>query len=250
LRKAEELAQLAGELKKSNKELEAFSYSVSHDLRAPLRHIAGYAELLQDFEGDKLSERGMRFLEHIGESARFAGTLVDNLLSFSQMGRSALRFTDVDLNALVDSIRTEMAPDFEGRSLEWRVKPLPRVVGDAAFIHLALRNLLSNAIKYSRTRDHSVIDVGAYEKGTEVVVFVRDNGVGFDMEYAGKLFGVFQRLHRMEEFEGTGIGLASVRRIIERHDGRVWAEGALNEGATFFMALPKREHPASNHLPR
>jgi light-regulated signal transduction histidine kinase (bacteriophytochrome) len=250
LRKAEELAQLAGELKKSNKELEAFSYSVSHDLRAPLRHIAGYAELLQDFEGDKLSERGMRFLEHIGESARFAGTLVDNLLSFSQMGRSALRFTDVDLNALVDSIRTEMAPDFEGRSLEWRVEPLPRVVGDAAFIHLALRNLLSNAIKYSRTRDHSVIDVGAYEEGTEVVVFVRDNGVGFDMEYAGKLFGVFQRLHRMEEFEGTGIGLASVRRIIERHDGRVWAEGALNEGATFFMALPKREHPASNHLPR
>jgi chemotaxis family two-component system sensor kinase Cph1 len=250
LRKAEELAQLAGELKKSNKELEAFSYSVSHDLRAPLRHIAGYAELLADFEGPKLSERGLRFLEHIGESARFAGTLVDNLLSFSQMGRSALRFTDVDLNALVESIRLEMQPDYEGRDLQWQVAALPRLVADAAFVHLALRNLLSNAIKYSRTREHAVIEVGAYQQDAETIIFVRDNGVGFDMAYAGKLFGVFQRLHRMEEFEGTGIGLASVRRIIERHDGRVWAEGALDQGATFYMALPRRAHSASTNSPR
>jgi light-regulated signal transduction histidine kinase (bacteriophytochrome) len=241
LRKAEEMAQLAGELKKSNKELEAFSYSVSHDLRAPLRHIAGYAELLRDLEAEKLSERGVRFLEHIGESARFAGTLVDNLLSFSQMGRAALRFSDVNLSVLVESIRSEMLPDYESREVVWQIAPLPIVFADAAFIHLALRNLLSNAIKYTRKREHAVIEVGSYEQGREVVVFVRDNGVGFDMDYAGKLFGVFQRLHRMEEFEGTGIGLASVRRIIDRHDGRVWAESALDQGATFFFALPKHD---------
>ncbi|MDE1166504.1 MAG: GAF domain-containing protein [Pseudomonas sp.] len=239
LRKAEELAQLASELKKSNKELEAFSYSVSHDLRAPLRHIAGYAELLNDYEGEKLSERGQRFLEHIGDSAKFAGSLVDNLLSFSQMGRSALRLSDVNLRVLVDAICQEMAPDYQGRNLQWEIQPLPRLVADAAFLHLALRNLISNAIKYSRDRDPAVIEVGAYEQKDETVVYVRDNGVGFDMAYVDKLFGVFQRLHRMEEFEGTGIGLASVRRIIERHDGRVWAEGELDKGATFYFALPR-----------
>ncbi len=239
LRKAEEMAQLAGELKKSNKELEAFSYSVSHDLRAPLRHIAGYAELLGEMEGSKLSERGIRFLDNIGDAARFAGTLVDNLLSFSQMGRAALRLSDVNLGALVESIRHEMAPDYEGRHIEWHLQPMPVVVADAAFIHLALRNLISNAIKYSRTREQAVIEIGAEERADEVIVYVRDNGVGFNMQYANKLFGVFQRLHRMEEFEGTGIGLASVRRIVERHDGRVWADGQLDEGATFFFALPK-----------
>lgn len=241
LRKAEEMASLAEELKKSNKELEAFSYSVSHDLRAPLRHIAGYAELLSDIEGSKLSDRGVRFLENIGESARFAGTLVDNLLSFSQMGRSAMRYSEVDLNAMVEAIRREMLPDYEGRDLQWRIsEPLPVVIADAAFLHLAMRNLLSNAIKYSRTQSAAVIEIGSYEEDGKVVVYIRDNGVGFDMEYAGKLFGVFQRLHRMEEFEGTGIGLASVRRIIERHDGSVWAQSQLGQGATFYFALPKR----------
>jgi chemotaxis family two-component system sensor kinase Cph1 len=241
LRKAEEMAALADELKKSNKELEAFSYSVSHDLRAPLRHIAGYAELLSDIEGSKLSDRGVRFLENISESARFAGTLVDNLLSFSQMGRSAMRFSDVDLNAMVESIRREMLPDYESRTLEWKVsQPLPVVIADAAFLHLAMRNLLSNAIKYTRNENPAVIEVGSYEEDGKVVVYIRDNGVGFDMAYAGKLFGVFQRLHRMEEFEGTGIGLASVRRIIERHDGTVWAHSQLGHGATFYFALPKR----------
>jgi len=244
LRKAEELAQLAGELKRSNKELEAFSYSVSHDLRAPLRHIAGYAELLGDFEGEKLSERGQRFLDHIGESARFAGSLVDNLLSFSQMGRSALRLSDVDLGALVEAIREEMLPDYDDREVQWRIEPLPRVLADAAFLHLALRNLISNALKYSRGSNPAIIEIGATEQNGETVVYVRDNGVGFDMEYVDKLFGVFQRLHRMEEFEGTGIGLASVRRIIERHDGRVWAQGVLGEGATFSFALPHA--PARN----
>lgn len=242
LRKAEELAQLAGELTRSNKELEAFSYSVSHDLRAPLRHIAGYAELLGDFEGEKLSERGLRFLENIGDSARFAGTLVDNLLSFSQMGRAALHLSDVNLEALVEAIRQEMIPDYEGRAIEWKIDSLPIVVADAAFIHLALRNLLSNAIKYTRGREPAVIEMGSLPAEDETVVFIRDNGVGFDMEYVGKLFGVFQRLHHMEEFEGTGIGLASVRRILERHEGRVWAEGRLGEGATFYFALPRHAY--------
>lgn len=239
LRKAEEMAQLAGELRESNKELESFSYSVSHDLRAPLRHIAGYAELLSELEGSKLSERGLRFLDNISEAARFAGTLVDNLLSFSQMGRAALRFSDVNLSALVESIRQEIAPDCEGREIEWRIQPMPIVVADAAFIHMALRNLISNAIKYTRKREQTVIEIGSEERAEEVIVFVRDNGVGFNMQYANKLFGVFQRLHRMEEFEGTGIGLASVRRIIERHEGQVWATGEVNQGATFFFSLPR-----------
>ncbi|MCO7520707.1 MULTISPECIES: ATP-binding protein [unclassified Pseudomonas] len=239
LRKAEELAQLAGELKRSNKELEAFSYSVSHDLRAPLRHIAGYSELLGEIEGEHLSERGRRFLTHISEAAHFAGSLVDNLLNFSQMGRSALRLSDVDLNALVDSIRVELEPDYQGREVIWEVAPLPKVIADPAFINMVLHNLLSNAIKYSRDRAPARIEIGAVQHERETEVYVRDNGVGFDMTYANKLFGVFQRLHRMEDFEGTGIGLASVRRIIERHDGRVWADGQPGQGASFHFVLPR-----------
>ncbi|SQF98089.1 multi-sensor signal transduction histidine kinase [Paucimonas lemoignei] len=240
LRKAEEMAQLATELKRSNKELEAFSYSVSHDLRAPLRHIAGYAELLSDMEQGNLSERGQRFLGTIGESAKFAGTLVDNLLSFSQMGRSAMRQSEVNLTAMVDSIKREMAPDYQGRTIEWVVRELPIIIADPAFLHLAMRNLLANAIKYTRNEAVAVIEVEAVEHENGVTVSVRDNGVGFDMRYADKLFGVFQRLHRMEEFEGTGIGLANVRRIIERHGGTVQANGVLNEGAVFSFTLPHK----------
>lgn len=239
LRKAEELAQLAGELRRSNKELEAFSYSVSHDLRAPLRHIAGYTELLGEIEGQGLSERGRRFLQHIEEAAHFAGSLVDNLLNFSQMGRSALRLSDVDLNALVDAIRTELAPDYQGREIVWEIATLPKVIADPAFINLALQNLIGNAIKYTRGRDPARIEISAQQHPGEIEVCIRDNGVGFDMAYANKLFGVFQRLHRMEDFEGTGIGLASVRRIIERHDGRVWAEGQIDQGASFHFTLPR-----------
>ncbi len=239
LRKAEELAQMAGELRRSNKELEAFSYSVSHDLRAPLRHIAGYSELLGEIEGQSLSERGLRFLQHIEEAAQFAGTLVDNLLNFSQMGRSALRLSDVDLNALVQSILSDLAPDYQGREIAWEIEPLPKVIADPAFINLALQNLIGNAIKYTRGRELARIHISAVEHPEEIEVCIRDNGVGFDMAYVNKLFGVFQRLHRMEDFEGTGIGLASVRRIIERHDGRVWAEGQLDQGASFHFTLPR-----------
>ncbi|MBC3435963.1 GAF domain-containing protein [Pseudomonas sp. BW16M2] len=238
LRKAEEMAQLAGELRRSNKELEAFSYSVSHDLRAPLRHIAGYSELLGEIEGAQLSERGKRFLGHIEDAAQFAGTLVDNLLNFSQMGRSALRLTDVDLNTLIDAIRTELAPDYAGRAVTWEVAELPKVIADPAFINMVLHNLIANAIKYTRGRDPARIEIAAVRHRHEIEFLVRDNGVGFDMAYVDKLFGVFQRLHRMDEFEGTGIGLASVRRIIERHDGRVWAEGRIDQGASFHFTLP------------
>lgn len=244
LRKAEELAQLTNELRHSNKELEAFSYSVSHDLRAPLRHIAGYTELLSEIEGQGMSERGRRFLAHIEEAARFAGSLVDNLLNFSQMGRSALRLSDVDLNALVDAIRQDLAPDYAGREVVWAIEALPKVHGDPAFINLALHNLIANALKYTRERTPARIEIGAREHKGEIEVYIRDNGVGFDMAYANKLFGVFQRLHRMEDFEGTGIGLASVRRIIERHDGRVWAEGQVGQGACFHFTLPR--HPETN----
>ncbi|QLF93619.1 GAF domain-containing protein [Pseudomonas sp. ABC1] len=238
LRKAEEMAQLASDLSKSNKELEAFSYSVSHDLRAPLRHIAGYAELLEDFEGERLSERGQRFIGNITEAARFAGSLVDSLLSFSQMGRAALHPASVDMQSLLDAVLHEMQPEAEGREVDWRIGKLPVVYADDVYLHQVLRNLLSNALKYSRGRSPAIIEIGAERKAGCVQVFVRDNGVGFDMQYADKLFNVFQRLHRMEDFEGTGIGLANVRRIIERHDGRVWAQAVLGEGATFYFTLP------------
>ncbi|MBD8710220.1 GAF domain-containing protein [Pseudomonas sp. CFBP 13711] len=240
LRKAEELAEVSEELKRSNKELESFSYSVSHDLRAPLRHIAGYTDLLSDLESSNMTERGHRFLGTIANSAKFAGTLVDNLLTFSQMGRSTMKLKEVNLLAMLDSIRHEMRPDYENRSIEWRVGDLPNVIADPAFLHLAMRNLVANAIKYTRDRLEGLIEVRVQDQPDEFVVSVHDNGVGFDMQYAGKLFGVFQRLHRMEEFEGTGIGLANVKRIVERHDGTVWAEGRLDKGASFYFTLPKK----------
>jgi light-regulated signal transduction histidine kinase (bacteriophytochrome) len=239
LRHAEELAELANELRRANKELEAFSYSVSHDLRAPLRHIAGYGDLLRESEGDKLSERSQRFLNNMLESARFAGVLVDDLLTFSQMGRAALRPVTVDLNQLVRSVAQEFGAETANRKVEWIIPELPTVTGDPAFLQIALRNLFSNAVKYTRTRESARIELSVYSTVDEYIVSVRDNGVGFNMKYVNKLFGVFQRLHRAEEFDGTGIGLANVRRIIERHDGRTWAEGRESEGATFHFSLPK-----------
>ncbi|SOE64841.1 Bacteriophytochrome (light-regulated signal transduction histidine kinase) [Burkholderia sp. D7] len=239
LRRAEELAELADELRRANKELEAFSYSVSHDLRAPLRHIAGYGDLLRESEGEKLSERSKRFLDNMLESARFAGVLVDDLLTFSQMGRAALRPVSVDLNQLVRSVAQEFGAETAGRKVEWVIPELPSVTGDPAFLQIALRNLFSNAVKYTRTRESAKIELSVNSTADEYIVSVRDNGVGFNMKYVNKLFGVFQRLHRAEEFDGTGIGLANVRRIIERHDGRTWAEGREGEGAAFHFSLPK-----------
>jgi light-regulated signal transduction histidine kinase (bacteriophytochrome) len=238
LRRAEELAALSEELRRSNKELEAFSYSVSHDLRAPFRHIVGFSELLKKQEWNDLSDKGKRYIDTIIESAYTAGTLVDNLLRFSHMGRTALKPQRVDMTALIDEIRHKLPVDPPERRIQWVVGDLPAVTADPVLIRLVFENLLDNAVKYTRPREIARIEIGSHRKDGETVFFVRDNGVGFDMKYIDKLFGVFQRLHRMEEFEGTGIGLANVRRIVERHGGRAWAEGALNGGATFSVSLP------------
>lgn len=240
LRKAEETAALSERLTSINKELEAFSYSVSHDLRAPFRHIVGYAQLLKKYEGERLSERGNRYIDTIVESAISAGTLVDDLLGFSQMGRATLTPVSVDMNALVADLRRRAEADTHGRNVVWRTAPLAATRADPIMLRLAMQNLIDNALKFSRHRDPAVIEIGSTETAEETIYTVRDNGAGFDMAYVGKLFGVFQRLHRVEEFEGTGIGLANVKRIAERHGGRVWAEGRVDGGAAFFFALPKR----------
>lgn len=240
LERAEQMAELAEELGRANKELEAFSYSVSHDLRAPLRHIVGFTDLLLEFEKHQLSERGTRFLHNIKSSANFAGKLVDDLLSFSQMGRAALRVRQVDMNELVRANMEKLRQEAGSEKIQWRINPLPMINGDPTFLHLAVYNLLSNAIKYSRTREEPVISVHAEQGASEFIFHFSDNGVGFNMEYVHKLFGVFQRLHRMEEFEGTGIGLANVRRIVERHGGRVWAKGEPDQGAMFSFTIPRQ----------
>jgi light-regulated signal transduction histidine kinase (bacteriophytochrome) len=239
LERAEQMAELAEELTRSNKELEAFSYSVSHDLRAPLRHIVGFADLLIESAGNENGEQRMRFLKNIKDAARMAGKLVDDLLSFSQMGRASLRPASVDMDDLVAACIDKLSLEARGRNIEWQVAPLPAVHADPAFLHLAMFNLLSNAVKFTGKQDPAIIRVSAEDAPGELVFHVADNGAGFNMDYVHKLFGVFQRLHRMEDFQGTGIGLANVRRIIERHNGRVWANSVQGEGATFSFALPK-----------
>lgn len=194
-------------------------------------------------EGQHVSARGRHFLQTISESSRFAGKLVDDLLTFSQMGRGALHLTDVDLAQLVRGVVRDLTPDQGRRHIEWDIATLPVVRADPAFLQLAMRNLLSNAVKYTRGRDPARIHIDAEQTDAETIVRIADNGVGFSMEYVAKLFGVFQRLHRMDEFEGTGIGLANVRRIIDRHGGRTWAEGELDRGATFYFALPRTPDP-------
>jgi light-regulated signal transduction histidine kinase (bacteriophytochrome) len=241
MRKAEELATLTEELRQSNKELEAFSYSVSHDLRAPFRHIVGYAELLKEEETVAMSERGLRFVDTIIESAFSAGKLVDDLLSFSQMSRSTLSTVKVNMNRLVKDVQRVLSVDLEEGAIEWHLGSLDPVWGDPNMLRQVLQNLIENAIKYSRKSDPPVLRIWSEIDGPDVIYAVKDNGVGFDMAYVDKLFGVFQRLHRMEEYEGTGIGLANVRRIVERHRGRTWAEGQVGQGATFYFALPRTE---------
>jgi len=229
------------ELEASNKELEAFCYSISHDLRAPLRHIDGFADLLIKHTTGRLDERGRYYLDIIANSARQMGALIDDLLTFSRMSRTEIKRGKVSTEPLVDEImKSSLQLEPKKRHIVWKRGSLPEVKADPSLLQRVWMNLISNALKFSRPRDPAEIEIGCDDTAkSEVVFFVRDNGVGFDMLYADKLFGVFQRLHRAEDFEGTGIGLANVRRIISRLGGRTWAEGKKNEGATFFFSLPK-----------
>jgi signal transduction histidine kinase len=240
-RVAEELQRRGELLEAANKELESFSYSVSHDLRAPLRHIDGYASLLRKAVTESLNEKAARYLQTISDSAKQMGQLIDDLLVFSRMGRQEMLKTTVNLNQIIQTILYDLRLDLQGREISWTIATLPEVSGDPAMFRQVFMNLIANAVKFTSTRPSATIEIGI-ERPTsdEIVIFVRDNGVGFDMQYAGKLFGVFQRLHRMDEFEGTGIGLANVRRIVHRHGGRTWAEGETDKGATFYVALPTR----------
>ena len=226
------------QLETSNQELEAFSYSVSHDLRAPLRHILGYVDILQNEAAGRLNEEDRQTLRTISESAQHMSRLIDALLAFSRMGRAEMQFTRVRLADAAKEALHELRDETKGRIVHWQFGPLPEVRGDLLMLRQVFVNLLSNALKYTRRRAEARIEIGSQSGPREVVCFVRDNGVGFDMDYADKLFGVFQRLHRSKEFEGTGIGLANVRRIVGRHGGRTWADGAPNAGASFYFSLP------------
>lgn len=231
-------ARLESRVEERTRELEAFSYSVSHDLRAPLRHVIGFAGLLERHAAERLDADGRRYLGTITAAAARMGRLIDDLLAFSRMGRAAIAKRRVSLTRIVDEARNEVSAQAADRRIEWSVAELPDVKGDPELLRLAFVNLLSNAVKYTGTRDIARIDISASCENGDVTVSVRDNGVGFDSAYASKLFGVFQRLHRAEEFEGTGIGLANVRQIIHRHGGRAWGEGQLDAGATFHVSLP------------
>lgn len=222
-----------------NRELESFSYSVSHDLRAPLRHIAGFADKLGAHLGEGADEKAHHYLEVIGSSARRMSALIEDLLLYSRLGRSALRMQPVDSRKLVEQVRAIVLEDIGERRVEWRIADLPYVIGDETMLRQVWQNLLGNAVKYTARRARAEIEVGVETReSNEIVFFVRDNGTGFDMNYAGKLFGVFQRLHKASDFPGTGIGLANVRRIVGRHGGRTWASAAPEKGATFYFSIP------------
>lgn len=241
-RVSERTAQLherSRQLEAANRELEAFSYSVSHDLRAPLRHLSGFARLLKERAAESLDEKSLRYVQNIDEAAGLMGKLIDDLLAFSRTGRAEMARSRVNFDQLVKEVLETLQPDTQGRNIVWQIGPLPEAEGDKAMLRLVWANLISNALKYTRTRDEAQIAIGSAKKEEgETVYFIRDNGVGFDMQYADKLFGVFQRLHTDEEFEGTGIGLATIQRIIRRHGGSVGAEGKVDGGATFYFSLP------------
>lgn len=236
------VAERTAQLEATNQELEAFSYSVSHDLRAPLRAMDGFSQaVLEDF-GNLLPEKGRSYLETIRSASQQMGTLIDDLLAFSRLGRAAAKREQIPTGDLVREVIQILAPDREGRRIDLRVGELPDSIGDPLLLRQVWINLLSNAFKYTRRKDAAVVEIGCQLQRGQPVFFVRDNGTGFDMRYAGKLFGVFQRLHRTEDFEGTGVGLAIVQRIIHRHGGTVWADATVDGGATFCFTL-------NDHLP-
>ncbi|HTJ91017.1 MAG TPA: ATP-binding protein [Acidocella sp.] len=244
------LVKRAAQLEAANKELEAFTYSVSHDLRAPLRHMVGYSELLQRQASSSLDEKSQRFIRTILDAAKRMGNLIDDLLAFSRIGRAEPETVAVDLAQLVKEVVAETGQDTKGRDIVWKIGALPVCRGDRAMLRLVLVNLVSNAVKFTSMRRPAKIEIGCVDGNmTDVEVFVRDNGAGFDMQYVNKLFGVFQRLHLPEQFEGTGIGLATVQRIIHRHGGQVRGEGAVDQGATFYFSLPKVPEVAERRRP-
>lgn len=228
------------QLEAANKELEAFSYSVSHDLRAPLRAIDGFSGIVLEDYSEKLDEEGKRFLNIICDNTQKMGQLIDDLLAFSRIGRQEIKIAEVEMDKLAKSVFEELKTTVSDRTFNLNIKPFPPAYVDRAMIRQVFANLLSNAVKFTRPKERAVIEVDGRSEGDENIYLIRDNGVGFDMQYVNKLFGVFQRLHSAEEFEGTGVGLAIVQRIIHRHGGRVWAEGKMGEGATFYFTLPKK----------
>jgi PAS domain S-box-containing protein len=268
------VVERTAQLQAANRELEAFSYSVSHDLRAPLRHVTAFVELIQKDAGPSLSEKDLGRLTMISQAAERMGDLIDDLLAFSHVGRAAMQKTNVNLDELVRETLGDFQAETKGRNIVWKIHPLPPVWADRALLRMVLVNLISNAVKFTGARVEAKIEIGCApacvaeanatdeqtQPGTmsaqqslqhttarrrpggdgETVIFIRDNGAGFDPRYAGKLFGVFQRLHSQDEFEGTGIGLANVQRIIQRHGGRAWAEGVVDGGATFYFSIPKQ----------
>jgi signal transduction histidine kinase len=240
-----ELAKRAGELEAANRELESFAYSVSHDLRAPLRHMVGFSELLQSQAVASFDDKSRRYMQTILDSAKRMGDLIDDLLAFSRIGRAETRKAAVNLEELARDVIAEAGQGAKDRNIVWKIDPLPVCFGDRSMLRIALVNLVSNAVKFTRMRKQAEIEIGCVKvEGGEAELFVKDNGAGFDMQYVDKLFGVFQRLHLREEFEGTGIGLATVQRIVSRHGGKVRAEGIVDRGAAFYFSLPTTGKPA------
>ena len=229
--------ELENRVKERTEELESFSYSVSHDLRAPLRAVNGYARILEEDYSDKFDNEGIRILGEVQHNAKKMGILIDDLLSFSRLGKKEVRKTKIDMNELLTSVIVDLGTT-DNPSVEIRFERLHSVMADQALIVQVITNLLSNAIKYSSKNKNAIVEIKSTHENNETIYTVKDNGVGFDMDYADKLFGVFQRLHSPEEFPGTGVGLAIVRRIIQKHEGRIWADAKLGEGATFYFSLP------------
>lgn len=245
-RKTIDLQRQQEALEIANRELEEFAHSVSHDLRAPLRHLSGFIEMLVQHASESLDDKSKRYLKIISVAVEGMGTLIDDLLALSRTANHELAMSRVNLDQFVRETIVDLPEEISHRAIEWRIDPLPEVTADPVLLRQVLINYLTNALKFTRTRERALIHIGTETRAGQIVVFVRDNGVGFEPTLASKLFVVFQRLHSKDQFEGNGIGLANVRRIIERHGGRVWAEGKVGEGATFWFSLPNRQEGMVN----